>query len=121
MPLIDRQGDVQERALGEVIGPAEASCAALGAATAATLVFDGVMDGKAFSAAALLRAEGFTGTLVGIGPVGLDRLAQGFRVGFDLLELTEGELTLLKPCHLQPFPHPYQPDRQGEPDFQASA
>ena len=56
MPLIDRQGDVQERALGEVIAPAEASCAALGAATAATLVFDGVMDGKAFSAAALLRA-----------------------------------------------------------------
>jgi len=121
MPLIDRLGSVQERALGEVIAPAEASAAVLGAATAATVVFDGVLDGKAFSAAALLRAEGFTGTLIGVGPVGLDRLAQAFRVGFDLLELTERELVLLKPRHLQPFPHYYQPARHGESDFKASA
>ena len=41
--------------------------------------------------------------------VGLDRLAHGFRCGFDALEVSDDELAQLKPVHLSPFPGSYQP------------
>ena len=107
MPLIDRDGCVRESPAATSVAAAEASAKAVDHTTTVSLTFDSVMDGKPFSAAAVLRAEGFEGVLVGTGPVGLDRLSQGFRVGFDLLELSATELALLRPCHLAPFPHHY--------------
>ncbi len=121
MPLIDVSGSPTSQALPPATGITEANTTSVGHAPVVTLVFDGPTDGKAFSAAAVLRSEGYAGTLVGIGPVGIDRLTQGFRVGFDLLEITDTELQQLKPCHLAPFPHHYQPNPNGHPALKKSA
>ncbi len=111
MPLIDTDGTV--------IGPApdiesaadmeHTPLADLLDADTVVLLFDSHKDGRAFSWAARLLSRGFRGRLVGVGPVGLDRLAHGFRCGFDALELTDEELTQLKRLHLSPFPGSYQP------------
>lgn len=108
MPFIDQRG--------EAVAPPEsitieidqfADTPALDA-TALTLPFESGVDGRAFSAAALYRAEGFEGQLIGTGDIGIDRLAYGFRSGFDLLWITDEELELLSPLHLTPFPDHYQ-------------
>lgn len=111
MPLIDADGavlgpapdiesaaDMQHTALAELLE-----------AETLVLLFDSHKDGRAFSWAARLLSRGFQGRLVGIGPVGLDRLAQGFRCGFDALEVSDDEVKQLKPVHLSPFPGSYQP------------
>ena len=112
MPFVDHTGKATAPAIPEPTDSGTVTARSAGAAPAINLTFDSPTDGKAFSAAAVLRAEGYTGSLIGTGPVGLDRLAQGFRVGFDLLEVSEQELALLKPHHLLPFPHYYQPGQQ---------
>ena len=109
MPLINPQGEVNALTPPEALDTTDSDITTVGDLSMIAFAFDSPVDGKAFSAAALLRAEGYTGTLVGVGPVGLDRLAYGFRVGFDVLELTDDEWQQLKPHHLSPFPHHYQP------------
>ena len=109
MPLINPQGAATALTPPDTLDPTNSDLTTVGDLPMMAFAFDSPVDGKAFSAAALLRAEGYTGTLVGVGPVGLDRLAYGFRVGFDVLELTDDEWQQLKPHHLSPFPHHYQP------------
>lgn len=121
MPLVDQTGKATLPAVPEPTDSGTVTARSAGTAPAINLAFDSPTDGKAFSAAAVLRAEGYTGSLIGTGPVGLDRLAQGFRVGFDLLEVTEQELALLKPHHLLPFPHYYQPGQRQPAQLKKSA
>lgn len=73
------------------------------------LTFDNTGDGRAFSACALIRANGFQGTIVGLGCIGVDRLTLGFRVGFDLLWVDDDEAKSVKPQHLRPVAQYYQP------------
>ena len=120
MPLIDDTGTPRDAVLPVPVD-ATATFRTVRDAAVVALAFDGPVDGKAFSTAALLRAEGYTGILVGVGPVGLDRLAQGFRVGFDLLEVSDRELQQRQHFHLEPFPFYYQPSGLRKPDLKASA
>lgn len=121
MPLINPQGAVTAVTPPEALDPTDSDITAVGDLSMIAFAFDSPVDGKAFSAAALLRAEGYSGTLVGVGPVGLDRIAYGFRVGFDVLELTDDEWQQLKPHHLSPFPHHYQPASLSSQLFKKSA
>lgn len=111
MPFIDRRGAVVEAPSAPVISVDFFDRTPDLSEPAMVLIFDSFVDGRAFSAAALLRAEGYVGVLIGAGEVGLDRLAYGFRVGFDLLWIAPSEQALLQLRHLQPFPHSYQADQ----------
>lgn len=121
MPLINQHGEKVALSPTMALDPTESDIASVGNRSLITFAFDSSVDGKAFSAAALLRAEGYSGTLLGVGPVGLDRLAYGFRVGFDVLELTDAEWQLLQSHHLSPFPHHYQPQTQSNQPLKKSA
>ena len=112
MPLINSHGEVISLSHPQPSDPTKTDTDSAAGLSIITFTFDSPVDGKAFSAAALLRAEGYAGTLVGVGPVGLDRLAYGFRVGFDVLEVTDAEWQQLKSHHLSPFPHHYQPENR---------
>lgn len=121
MPLIDSQGTVTAISPSEALDPTQSDTTTVGDVSIIAFAFDTPVDGKAFSAAALLRAEGYSGTLIGVGPVGLDRLAYGFRAGFDVLELTDDEWQQLQPHHLSPFPHHYQPVARSSQPLKKSA
>ena len=48
-------------------------------------------DGRAFSLARLLRRNGYQGTIRAVGDVAVDRAPYMQRVGFDAIDLKEGE------------------------------
>jgi len=121
MPLINSQGAVTALSPPDALDPTQSDMTSVGDVLMVAFAFDSPVDGKAFSAAALLRAEGYGGTLIGVGPVGLDRLAYGFRAGFDVLELTDDEWQQLQPHHLSPFPHHYQPETRPSQPLKKSA
>lgn len=109
MPWVNKIGALQAEIQQD---PLEINAVIAGvwdASDAIVLQFASATDGCPLSAAAILRGAGFVGQLIGIGPVGLDRLAFGFRCGFDVLELSEADYRLLKPIHLSPMPFAYQP------------
>ncbi len=108
MPFVDPQGQVVDAPEYTVVEIETFDQSTVPEDSALGLPFEGGADGRAFSVAALLRAEGYRGTLVGTGEIGIDRLAYGFRTGFDLLWLAPEELELLGEQHLAPFPSHYQ-------------
>ena len=108
MPFIDKAGQVVEPPVFRVVDPDQFHQTPDNGEAVLGLVFETHVDGRAFSAAALFRSEGFDGQLIGTGDVGLDRVAYGFRTGFDLLWVTDEEFALLGEQHLSPFPSHYQ-------------
>lgn len=78
-------------------------------APVASLHFADFADGRGYSVARMLRRQGFEGRLRATGDSGLDQLFYLKRCGFDEAELTEAEVTLLKPIHLDPIPVRLQP------------
>lgn len=65
--------------------------AAASSAAELVLVFSAFRDGRGFSAAAALRAQGFAGRLVAAGHVLPDQVRHLERSGFDAVEIGEGE------------------------------
>ena len=70
-------------------------------------------DGRGFSIARLLRRDGFSGTIRAVGDVALDRVAFMQRVGFDAIELKEGEEAALVPRLLNHVNIHYQTSSDG--------
>lgn len=70
-------------------------------------------DGRGFSIARLLRRAGFTGTIRAVGDVALDRVPFMQRVGFDAIELKEGEEVALVPRLLSHVNVHYQASSDG--------
>ena len=71
-------------------------------------------DGRGFSIARLLRRAGFTGTIRAVGDVALDRVPFMQRVGFDAIELKEGEEEALVPRLLNHVNIYYQTSSDGQ-------
>lgn len=108
MPFVDKSGQVLAPPKFVSVAIEQFEPVADHAEQAIGLAFESHVDGRPFSAAAMFRSEGYAGWLIGTGEVGLDRLAYGFRTGFDLLWVTPEELALLSVQHLVPFPDHYQ-------------
>ena len=70
-------------------------------------------DGRGFSIARLLRRAGFTGTIRAVGDVALDRVPYMQRVGFDAVELKDGEEAALVPRLLSHVNVHYQASSDG--------
>lgn len=67
-------------------------------------------DGRSYSKAALLRAQGFSGELRAIGDVLIDQAAFMLRVGFDTLQVRHRTtIRRLQQGALNDAPHYYQP------------
>lgn len=109
MPFINSRGIVSDAPSHSLWPIDDIEAIDLSHHSAIGLNFDNGNDGRAFSACALVRSAGFTGVVVGTGAVGLDRIAYAFRVGFDLVWLSESDLARLADIHLTPFPAHYQP------------
>lgn len=113
MPLIDSAGAIAAVSDLQCTPVDEARLSDLLSKSRVILRFESHAEGRPFSWAGLLRSSGYTGQIIGLGAVGLDRLAYGFRVGFDLLEITEAEFEVLSELHLNPFPLGYQTRRSS--------
>jgi len=113
MPLIDSAGAITVVSNLQCTPLEDARLQDLLPKSQVILHFESYGEGRPFSWAGLLRSSGYTGQIIGLGAVGLDRLAYGFRVGFDLLELTEAEFEMLSDFHLNPFPLVYQTPRSS--------
>jgi uncharacterized protein (DUF934 family) len=110
MPLITLNGTVVNLEIPKVTEPESDGIQEALATDVVALSFEHANDGRSFSWAGLLRSEGFSGTLIGVGPIGLDRLACSFQVGFDAVQLSDHEYAELKEIHLRPFESSYQQD-----------
>jgi uncharacterized protein (DUF934 family) len=71
-------------------------------------------DGRGFSIARLLRRAGFSGTIRAVGDVAVDRVPFMQRVGFDAVELKEGETASLVPDLLNRVNIHYQTSSDGQ-------
>ena len=71
-------------------------------------------DGRGFSIARLLRRAGFSGTIRAVGDVAVDRVPFMQRVGFDAVELKEGETAFLVPDLLNRVNIHYQNSSDGQ-------
>lgn len=70
-------------------------------------------DGRGFSIARLLRREGFTGVIRAVGDVAVDRVSYMQRVGFDAVELKQGEQADLLPQLVNRIQVHYQNSSDG--------
>ena len=71
--------------------PAQDLLAVSERATEIQIEFPVFADGRAFSLARLLRRNGYQGTIRAVGDVAVDRAPYMQRVGFDAIDLKEGE------------------------------
>ena len=110
MPLITLDGTVISLEIPKVTEPESEDIGDALATDVVALSFAHMNDGVSFSWAGLLRSEGFSGTLIGVGAIGLDRIAYSFQVGFDAVQLSDQEYAELKEIHLRPFESSYQQD-----------
>ncbi len=74
-----------------------------------SLHFADFADGRGYSVARMLRRQGFEGRLRATGASGLDQVFYLKSCGFEEAALTEAEVALLKPIHLDPIPVTLQP------------
>ncbi|MDP6968747.1 MAG: DUF934 domain-containing protein [Gammaproteobacteria bacterium] len=70
-------------------------------------------DGRGFSIARLLRREGYTGIIRAVGDVAVDRVAFMQRVGFDAIDLKEGQQADLIPQLIERVQIHYQTSSDG--------
>ena len=82
------------------------------------LAFPAFNDGRAYSAASILRRKyGYTGELRAVGDVRLDQLEQMVRCGFNAFELAEGQDATQAQQRLKGFSHNYQQTADRPPLF----
>ena len=75
--------------------------------------FSAFADGRGFSIARILRRAGYGGVIRAVGDVAVDRVAYMQRVGFDAIELKDGEEATLLPRLLGHVKVKYQLSSDG--------